>query len=68
MLVALVLLLAFSAFFSASETAISSINKIRVKNRAEAVSYTHLHTEERLLSRLALEIFLLGTATLKHLL
>ena len=35
MLVALVLLLAFSAFFSASETAISSINKIRVKNRAE---------------------------------
>lgn len=35
MLLSMGLLLAFSAFFSASETAISSINKFRVKNRAE---------------------------------
>ncbi|MEG1698217.1 MAG: hemolysin family protein [Oscillospiraceae bacterium] len=32
---ALILLLAFSAFFSASETAVSSVNKIRLKKRAE---------------------------------
>ncbi|MEG0179613.1 MAG: hemolysin family protein [Oscillospiraceae bacterium] len=31
----LILLLVFSAFFSASETAISSVNKIRLKKRAE---------------------------------
>ena len=35
MYLALLLLLVFSAFFSASETALSSINKIRLKNRAE---------------------------------
>lgn len=35
MLISMGLMLAFSAFFSASETAISSINKIRVKNRAD---------------------------------
>src|SRR5699024_7323554 len=29
------LLLAFSAFFSASETALSSVNKIRLRNRAD---------------------------------
>lgn len=33
---AFLVLLAFSAFFSASETALSSANKIRLKNRAEA--------------------------------
>ena len=34
-LVALVILVAFSAFFSASETAFSSLNQIRLKSRAE---------------------------------
>ena len=33
--VALVVLVAFSAFFSASETAFSSLNQIRLKSRAE---------------------------------
>ena len=32
---ALVILVAFSAFFSASETAFSSLNQIRLKSRAE---------------------------------
>ena len=32
---ALVILIAFSAFFSASETAFSSLNQIRLKSRAE---------------------------------
>ena len=35
LLVALVILVAFSAFFSASETAFSSLNQIRLKSRAE---------------------------------
>ena len=35
LLVALVILIAFSAFFSASETAFSSLNQIRLKSRAE---------------------------------
>ncbi len=35
-LISMLLMLAFSAFFSASETAISSINKIRMQNRAES--------------------------------
>ena len=35
LLVALVVLVAFSAFFSASETAFSSLNQIRLKSRAE---------------------------------
>ena len=34
--ISMLLMLAFSAFFSASETAISSINKIRVQNRAQS--------------------------------
>ena len=34
-MVALVILVAFSAFFSASETAFSSLNQIRLKSRAE---------------------------------
>ena len=34
-LISMLLMLAFSAFFSASETAISSINKIRIQNRAQ---------------------------------
>ena len=33
--VALVVLVAFSAFFSASETAFSSLNQIRLKSRAD---------------------------------
>ena len=33
--VALVVLVVFSAFFSASETAFSSLNQIRLKSRAE---------------------------------
>ena len=33
--VALVVLMAFSAFFSASETSFSSLNQIRLKSRAE---------------------------------
>ena len=33
--VALVILVGFSAFFSASETAFSSLNQIRLKSRAE---------------------------------
>ena len=33
---ALLVLIAFSAFFSASETALTSVNRIRLKNRAEA--------------------------------
>ena len=32
---ALVILVGFSAFFSASETAFSSLNQIRLKSRAE---------------------------------
>ena len=35
LLVALIILIAFSAFFSASETAFSSLNQIRLKSRAE---------------------------------
>ncbi len=35
LLIALVILVAFSAFFSASETAFSSLNQIRLKSRAE---------------------------------
>ena len=35
LLVALIVLIAFSAFFSASETAFSSLNQIRLKSRAE---------------------------------
>ena len=35
LLVALIVLVAFSAFFSASETAFSSLNQIRLKSRAE---------------------------------
>ena len=35
LIVALVILVAFSAFFSASETAFSSLNQIRLKSRAE---------------------------------
>lgn len=35
MYLALLLLLAFSAFFSASETALSSVNRIRMKNKAD---------------------------------
>ena len=35
LLVALIILVAFSAFFSASETAFSSLNQIRLKSRAE---------------------------------
>ena len=35
LLVALVILVAFSAFFSASETAFSSLNQIRLKSRAD---------------------------------
>ena len=35
LLVVLVILIAFSAFFSASETAFSSLNQIRLKSRAE---------------------------------
>ena len=35
LLVALVILVAFSAFFSASETSFSSLNQIRLKSRAE---------------------------------
>ena len=35
MCLALLLLLAFSAFFSASETALSSVNRIRMKNKAD---------------------------------
>ena len=35
LLVALVILVSFSAFFSASETAFSSLNQIRLKSRAE---------------------------------
>ena len=35
LLVALVILIAFSAFFSASETAFSSLNQIRLKSRAD---------------------------------
>ncbi len=35
MIVVLVLLVAFSAFFSSSETALASVNKIRMKTRAE---------------------------------
>ena len=35
LLVALVILVAFSAFFSASETAFSALNQIRLKSRAE---------------------------------
>ena len=35
LLVALVILIAFSAFFSAAETAFSSLNQIRLKSRAE---------------------------------
>ena len=34
-LISMLLMLAFSAFFSASETAISSINKIWIQNRAQ---------------------------------
>ena len=33
--VALVILVGFSAFFSASETAFSSLNQIRLKSRAD---------------------------------
>ena len=36
MLVALVILIVLSAFFSASETAFSSLNQIRLKSRADA--------------------------------
>ena len=35
LLVALIVLIAFSAFFSASETAFSSLNQIRLISRAE---------------------------------
>ena len=35
MYLALLLLLAFSAFFSASATALSSVNRIRLKNKAD---------------------------------
>ena len=35
LLAALVILVAFSAFFSASETAFSSLNQIRLKSRAD---------------------------------
>lgn len=35
LLAALIILVAFSAFFSASETAFSSLNQIRLKSRAE---------------------------------
>ena len=35
MYLALLLLLAFSAFFSASETALSSVNRIHMKNKAD---------------------------------
>ena len=35
LLVALIVLIAFSAFFSASETAFSSLNQIRLKSRAD---------------------------------
>ena len=35
LIIALVILVAFSAFFSASETAFSSLNQIRLKSRAE---------------------------------
>lgn len=35
MIVALLFLVAFSAYFSASETAISSVNRVRLKNKAE---------------------------------
>ena len=35
MIVAFVILVAFSAFFSSSETALASVNKIRMKTRAE---------------------------------
>ena len=35
MIVAFVILLALSAFFSASETALASVNKIRLKTRAD---------------------------------
>ena len=35
MIAALAVLVALSAFFSASETAFSSLNQIRVKSRAE---------------------------------
>ena len=35
MVIAFIILLALSAFFSASETALASVNKIRLKTRAE---------------------------------
>ena len=37
MITALIVLIMLSAFFSASETAYSSLNMIRLKSRAEAV-------------------------------
>ena len=44
--VTLVILVAFSAFFSASETAFSSLNQIRLKSRADDGALTPAHMLE----------------------
>ena len=44
MIVAIVLLVTMSAYFSATETAFSCMNKIRMKSRAESGDHRDLHS------------------------
>ena len=46
MTVAIVLLVMMSAYFSATETAFSCLNKIRMKSRAESGDHRGHHDEE----------------------